>query len=825
VSYDMKHLRQAVDRQIPSAPADEARLKDILGEISEKKQPRRARRTGFLSAAAAVIVVILTFLSILPDGPGQDHVGGPMSMGAGSEPRETAQPKETALPSAASESVQAENDEDMSLYQSWYSPDWGASMFPDEKEFGDVIIRKQEDGSLAFENKDGSEALPGRWQQAFAYFVTSGTGLVGNGEALALLGKDGLITDFTYKSLQYMGNRAAFVQTNQGTLSGLTLISVADGGYLNGKFYDEIGYTGDGKTTLFMGVRREMIQLEDGGVAVDRILSTDVMDTTGRIIVRCHELSSVHDGVLGVRMQENSDILLLDMDGNELYGGQEFFMVGDRRNGLQIVLAKGGWGVLNEDGSWALEPGMYSSVRFGSDSTFIITDYEDMTREINLQGEDVSSASLKLRMAVKKAAEKVNAWLDSFGLLGKIILIAAAWLLAVRHGHALRARETRHMLVTEAGWAALIFGLLLISHRETWEALRLWPTNTDTSGSLDVAWAYGILASGGLISMIGCWKWMRTPVRALIAGSAVLLIPWAIKCVFADMSVKDWRILSEIVFTVFLLLSVLLMKAGFVRRFLEWCKTLDTINEYGLWRRILWYALTLAAFVNFALGTYLSGQGMSESSLHTEILPGGGTAYDAAWMAEINETCAKWRASGEELDSYLTDGNWETFHTVRWMEENDIDRLTRDMIYRLSVSGTIELKREGMAQLYFYANDPGVRFLSMQSPVAKDGRIRCDSVILVPPDMEPMPEICATVSVTQPQIDWIASQRYYEIDMSTVLQDMGGVEGEDAKPIPGAADASASIIGGADSPASILVESSSASVIGGADQPTSILVK
>ena len=116
-------------------------------------------------------------------------------------------------------------------------------------------------------------------------------------------------------------------------------------------------------------------------------------------------------------------------------------------------------------------------------------------------------------------------------------------------------------------------------------------------------------------------------------------------------------------------------------------------------------------------------------------------------MAEINETCAKWRASGEELDSYLTDGNWETFHTVRWMEENDIDRLTRDMIYRLSVSGTIELKREGMAQLYFYANDPGV------------------------------------------------------------------------------AGASASIIGGADSPASILVESSSASVIGGADQPTSILVK
>lgn len=814
MSYDMKQLRQAIDRQIPEEHASDARLHEIFADTMERRPPRRARFSGLLTAAAAVIALLLTAVSVLPQAPGRDHVGGPLSGGASSAPRATVQPSPTAVTMPAELTVV---EEDMSLYQSFYSPMWGKSMFPDEAEFEHVTIRRQENGSFVFEKEDGSEALPGQWEQAFAYFVTSGVGLVGDGEGMALLGKDGLITDFIYDSLEYIGSRVAFVSVKEdceGYAPGLTPICIVDGTPLSDEHYDEIGYTGDSQTTLFMGVRRKMTETEDGGLIPDRILYTDVMDATGRVIIRCHELCHVSEGVLGVRMQETGGIMLVDMDGNPLYEGREFRMLGQRKNGLQIV-RDNGLGVLDEAGNWLIEPGVYAGIRFGTEDTFIVTDYEDVTREINRQGEDVSSASLKFRMAAMKALRDVNSWLDQFGQLGKIILLAAAWLLLVRLGHAGKSGEMRHMLVTEAGWAALVFALLLISHREG-GVVRLWPTVTDTSGANGMAWLYGVLSVAGLISMLGVWKWLRSPRRALIMGAAVLLLPWAFKCLCSDMSVKEWSILSAVVFSVYLVLAIILMKAGFARRFMEWLNTLDSLNEYGRWKRVVWYALTLAAVFNFASGVYLSGQGMGAMSSGTEILPGGGDAYDAAWMEEINGFYADYRASGLALDDYPHGGDWAAVQTALWMDQNDIDRVTGDMLYRLRVEGTLELKREGSAQMFFHADDPRVRFLAMSSPVAENDHICCDSVMLVAPSSDPAPAIYASVHVRQPQTDWIASQRYYEVELGAVLQDMGGAEGEGVS--------SVAVIGGADGPTSILVTGESEAVIGGADGPTGLLI-
>ena len=169
-------------------------------------------------------------------------------------------------------------------------------------------------------------------------------------------------------------------------------------------------------------------------------------------------------------------------------------------------------------------------------------------------------------------------------------------------------------------------------------------------------------------------------------------------------------------------------------------------------------------------------------------------------MEEINKISADWRASGQEIEEYMTDGNWAVVQTVKWMETNGIDRLTGDMLYRLSVDGTVELKREGMAQMYFSSDGTGVRFLTMNSPVAKDGQIHADSVLLVAPSSGPLPEVHAVLSIMQPQVDWIASQRYYEVSMGSALH------GEDSMPFLGVSDASDAVIGGADGPTSVLVK-------------------
>ena len=798
MKYDLKRLKEAIDREIP-AP------RTVYNREEADERRRRAGRTVLpraLTAAAAMIVVLCLLAYLLPDTsrPGTDHTGV-LSPGEGNAPAQTAESAGTDAPAGTAQPGDGEPDESAGteeddgapveiIFYEDFSPDWGISAFPKEKECGDVTVRMTEDEQFVFEyTETGETALPGKWAQAFAWFPATGTGLVGNGEGLAILGPDGLTTGYIFDSLMYTGNGAAIVTTAEEraeygaeAMIPQRIVSTADGRMLNENGYDEIGVTGSADVRFLLGVCYE--RAESGEIDHSKKLYTDVMDGAGRVIVRGYEYGGFSGGWLTVQMEEAGPQKMFDLQGNELMDGLEFTYVSGERWGMREAwLYAGGTGVLDENNEWVIEPDRYLTLDIVGEDRFEVFDYEGNRYLVNAAGEKVFSFRFRLRQLSEEAAACIADAAHEMGQAGlALAVLTAVWAL-IRLGLGRRRGTLRQMLLTEAGWAALIVGLIVLSHR--FGSDQLWPTVTSTDGAYAMALGWALASAGGLIAMMSSWKWASRKWGAALLGALLLAGPWLAKAVCSDMSVREWRTASVLILGALPVLLLWIRKSrGFVRLSLR-CAQAAEAEEYSRTGRRVWQILAAAAAVHFLLVSFLSGQEMI-SLHHRTSMEKGAAAFDAQWIEETNELFERYRAAeGDEeiLKEAVREENrrggsgWEKTAAVRWMMENGIDRLTEDMFYTVRLEGELALGRRARAQVWLSFADAETDALQIAaaSPMDEDGRLTCECTVLLIPGRH-LPVMQGNVYITQPTIEGIASQRSWQIDMGEVTA--GDIEGE-----------------------------------------------
>lgn len=790
MKYDLKRLREAMDREIPCPDAENMSPRKTAPSKINRMQGYHLRAW---TAAAAAVMVLALLITLWPAGPGRDVREGEdiLSFGATARVAVTPEPANAATAAPAEDGSERAEMIDPVDYQG-YSPDWAWVAFPDEKVCGEVVIRKTADGRFAFLYEDsGEEALPGLWGQAFAYFPLTGTGLVGNGEGMALLGKDGLITEFVYDSFQYAGGGAAIVSLCEERKSigmegmcHMRIVGAADGEFLNAEAYDEVGVTGSEGITLLLGSRYE--RTPDGKEYLyDRKLYTDVMDTQGRVIVRGWEFWGLSDGQVEVRMDENSGWKLFDLDGNVLMDGMEFSYIGADRWGERVAwLHEGGTGVLDEEGNWVIGPSKYFYIDIVGENRYEVTDYTGGIRLINSAGEEQRSFSFTVRQLMRRVREGADYAAESMGRAGFVLAAAAGIFLAARWALAAKQGRKMHLLLTEAGWAALIAGLLFLSHRDLNAAADLWPTNTSTDGASGTALVCGLAAVGGLTAMLSSWKRTRRKIWAVVLMAAMLAGPWLFKAACSDMSVMEWRAASILIMGWLPVSALIIGKSRLWGRMTAAFEKADEVSEYTTFGRGIWQILALAAAVYLMLGAYLSGQELVSLTHQTFVECGAADGFDTEWMEAVHELREEYILSGKDeevLDrAAKEEGGWEKAHAVRWMDENGIDRLEENMFFTVRAEGELVLKREARAFMYlsFVEEYEGgyALMLAADSPQGTEESLMCETVILLAPG-KTMPELTGTVYINQPELEGVASQSGYRIDMGPVTP--GDTEGNE----------------------------------------------
>ena len=771
MKYDLKRLKDIADERIEKIQPDESILDRALEKGMKRSHPYLARALTF----AAVCVIVFAVLSVLivpglqtkPDDTGS----GNQYLSQGSQPQPTATPE----PAAAYE-------EDLSLYQP-YSPDFARSVLPDEAEFEDVVIRRldNDDKTFVFEEKEtGERVISGQFDMAFAWFPATETGLVklGPNEDLTLVNVLRETLDGAYSHFEYKGNGVAIVAQRdeyETEPDPMYLISTADGSRLS-RDYAIIGTMTSGAVRVMTGHDNQ-----------DLIGDYDVLAMDGRVIARVAELGGAYfDQWLCVQLPGETEYCLIDMQGNEQLGGLRFSRVANEKDGMLIVWTDEGSGVIGRDGQWIFEPGRYFNIEFAGDGLFRVMDMESgEIIQINKAGERADTLSFRIDRFADRLGEALAERFSSLGQLGFIIACAAAFWLLLRIGWAKGNGELKHMLFTELGVAAYIAGLFLIGHRLGGESVVLWPTDTSTEGAQALAGWWNLMSFALTGSLIAIFPKLRRPKQAFLTGYALMLLPWVVKAACGDMSVMQWRAMSQVVFAGGALLAVLLFLVRPVKRFMEGCARFDALNEYGRKTRFVWMALIVLSLVNFGAGCLFSAQELVRCEHHTACDQGMTNTLNEEWFDSVNELSAEYR--GMELNNdqrleLLKEYDYSVISAVRWLNENGLEELTEDMVYSVRVTGTVELAREADVQLLIEMQGQNIMEggqytpskvwqITADAPLAEaDGRIEGSAVFLVPPGEE-IPDIAARLYIRQKMNadEFIAAQRYYEAELGAVL--------------------------------------------------------
>lgn len=783
MKYDLKRLKGIADEQIEKIQPDESILDRALERGMKRNNPYLARAL----TAAAVCVIVAAVLSVLivpglkikPDDTGSGNQY--LSQGVHPQLTETPQPE---LPGVA-----VLYEEDLSLYQP-YSPDFARSVLPDEAEFENVIIKRLDnaDKTFVFEEKEtGARVIPGQFDMAFAWFPATETGLVrlGRNEDLTLVNVLRETLDGTYSHFEYKGNGVAIVAGRdeyETEPDPMYLISTADGCRLS-RDYAIIGTMTSGAVRLMMGHDDQ-----------DLLGDYDVLAMDGRVIARVAELSGTYfDEWLSVQLPGETEYCLIDMQGNEQLGGLRFSRIANEKDGMLIVWTDEGSGVIGRDGIWVFEPGRYFNIEFAGDGLFRAMDMKSgEVIQINRAGERVDTLNFRIDRFMDRLGEALAERFSSLGQLGFIIACAAGVWLVLRLGWAKGNGELKHMLFTELGFAAYIAGLFLIGHRLGGEAIVLWPTDTSTTGARALSGWWNLASFALTGSLIAIFPKLRRPKAAFLTGYALMLLPWVWKSVCGDMSVMQWRAMSEIVFAGGALLAVLLFLVKPVKRFMEGCARFDALNEYAKKTRIIWMALIALSLLNFGAGCLFSAQELVRCTQHTAWEQGMTKTLNEEWFDSVNELSAEYR--GLELDNdqrleLLKEHDYSVISAVRWLNENGLEELTEDMVYSVRVTGTVELARAADVQLLIEMKGQNIMEggeyapsnvwqIAAEAPLAEaDGAIAGRAVFLIPPGEE-LPDIEARLYIRQRlnADEFIAAQRYYQAELGVVLTEGIAVE-------------------------------------------------
>ncbi len=807
MKYDLKRLKNAVDQQIPEIPMDGG-----LPAAARQAGRRPCERylTGALTAAAACMLIFAILGSLLepgmtgyPDDVGQG--GYALSQGGlpGALPGEKKLPKETQPPRQINQAV--EIAEELDGYQQ-YSPLYAAVALPGEITFGDVTIKKTEDQKFIFvDAKTGDRVLPDEYDQGFAWFPATQTGLVGNFEGMALIGRGGFITDYVYTHFDYQGGGVAIAaegDLDQTEPQGMFVVSTANGRKLTAT-YPLLG-------TMRSGSSRFLLGHDDWEGTSD----LDVMDMTGRVIARVSSVYGLYfDKWLAVTLPGEENYCLIDLDGNIQLDGQRFATIWSEKNGYLVVHVNDkGFGVIDESGEWVFEPGEYLWIEVGENGLFVVRDRNTAEqRQINAQGQDVSTLKFKMRQALNAVGEAYSEWRRSVGEFGYWVICALCWWLLMRIGFARRNGELVYFRDVELGLAVYAAGLMFISHRNTVGYWQLWPTNTLTAGASGMAVGWMAVSVCAMVALAKSYEKLRTPKRMFLVGYAAMLLPWIIKAACMDMSVENWQTMSLLVFAGGVILAVCLWKWEKVKQTVEEFSRYDSMNEYKQGVRIVWYVILAAALINFGVGCWISGQEVGEGGLSFWVneygMPGTvatDNGYDEEWVSEVN------RIRAEYPDGY--DEKWPEdalqFNAVvaaEWLRENGLDELKPEMIYSVRVSGKANLKRPARVQLILEpdhgADRRGIRLLAADYPQAEeDGSVESWAVFLIPPKKRPggsisgldhyflsseeLPDVIGWLSIHQkhPLDDYFAAQTIYKADLGMMLEGQVAAEALSLEP-------------------------------------------
>ena len=380
-------------------------------------------------------------------------------------------------------------------------------------------------------------------------------------------------------------------------------------------------------------------------------------------------------------------------------------------------------------------------------------------QEILAQEKELAESAREESAGPEREAGPVWEWLDSFGKLGAGVLLASALWLIVRLSKALATGESGRFLTGEMGWALAIAALLILGYRPAWQTalIRLHPVETDTGGSLALALAGALGGMGAALALASAWKGLRRPW--IMAGLAVFCagLPWAIKALAVDMSVRDWAAAS------WFFRGTLIGAAAIGVRRGKWLRGLagrmEKLDEQNKRRRgggWVWGALALAALLNFTLGAALSGQaleGVETSWRRVSWAEGAMSREDAAWIHAVND----FRRTGEAADgASLPGAQW----AVKWLEENGLDELAPDMVYEVIVNGKVGLKKKGAGVLLrpLLAGDEALLLMSEMYADPENASTRW--VVLAPAGRENGIR-GVIIEIAQPGEDWVASQRNY----------------------------------------------------------------
>ena len=760
MKYELKRLKEIADEQVKKIPLDDGILDRAMERGSKKKELFLSRALTF----AAVCVIAAAVLSVLVV-PGfetkYDDTGrGGEYLSQGTE-------------KSAQSAEDAQIEEDLSVYQP-YSPDYARSVLPDEAEFENVVIRRLDnyDKTFVFEDKETGEAvIPGEFDMAFAWFPATETGLVklAPNEDLTLVSVLREVLDGQYSHFEYKGNGVAIVAGRdeyETEPDPMYLISTADGSRLS-RDYAVIGTMTSGNVRLMMGH-------DDQEMTGDY----DVLAMDGRVIARVAELCGAYfDEWLCVQKPGENEYCLIDMQGNEQLNGMRFSRVAYEKDGMLLVWTDEGSGVIDRSGEWIFEPGRYFNIEFAGDGLFRAMDMETgEVVQINRGGERVDTLGFRIDRFIERLGEALAEKFSSLGQLGFVIgCMTLGWLL-LRLGWTKANGEMKHMLLTELGFAAYIAGLIFIGHRLGGEDVILWPTDTSTEGARALSGWWNMASFALTGSLIAIFPKLRRPKTAFITGYALMLLPWVWKAVCRDMSVADWQAMSEVVFAGGALLAILLFLIRPVRRFMEGCARFDALNEYGKKTRTVWIALSVLALINFSAGCLFSAQAVGWSITYDlDCVRGQTKELNEQWFEDVNRLSGEYRESGCDdklLD--LTKYDYAVVASVRWMDENGIDRLTEDMVCSVKVTAMYELRSPAGVQLILELrtdSDPQVWEIILNAPLAEDGEPAEGSAVFLVPPGEELPDIEARLHIRQRMNldDFIAAQRYYRAELGTVL--------------------------------------------------------
>ena len=769
MKYDLKRLKETIDERIPTLSPDES----ILDRALEKGAKHNSRYLSRALTAMAACVILFAVMSVLV-GPGletrPDDTGDGsrlLSEGIHSQPTEAPQTK-----------PREESEEDLSAYQV-YGPDYAISALPDEKEFGDVVIRKLDnyDQTFVFEDKEtGEQVIPGQFDMAFAWFPATETGLIreAGSEGLSLVSVLRETLDGEYSYFEYKGNGVAIVANrdeDETEPDPMYLISTADGTRLS-RDYTTIGTMRSGEFLLMLGHDDQ-----------DLLGDFDVLAMDGRVIAQVSELSGVYfEEWLCVQLPGENEYCLIDVQGEVQLNGLRFSRVAYEKDSMMIVWTDDGSGVIRKDGSWVFEPGRYFMIEFVGGGLFRAVDLETgETVQINEAGERVDTLSFRLYRMKEGIGRFFDLWRMDIGQLGFAIMCMTALWLILRIGWTRSEGELPYMLMTELGFAVYIAGLILIGHK-LGENVTLWPTDASTEGAGALAGQWTAAAFALTASLIAIFPRLRRPKQAFLAGYALMLLPWGVKAACGDMSVMQWRAMSDVVFAGGALLAVLLFLAKPVKRFLSWCARFDSLNEYGKAAKGAWLVLSALAMVNFTVGCMASGQELVKVTHHAEYEIGQTEEMNADWFDEVGALYEAYRESGWDDDCLdLEKYDYTVVSSVRWLRENGISELTEDMLYTVRMTGEVELRRQADVQLVVEAAEQdygNVWQIAADTPLAGAvGPMEGSAVFLVAPG-EGLPDIRARLYIRQSMDlgEFIAAQRFYRADLGVVLTAEEGSE-------------------------------------------------